>query len=160
MSYFDYPEGSNEGIDKSKSPPPQYVFENISINEWKRLFNYAQIIEFVPDQTLVLRGRLDKNIYILLKGEVILLKPHPLFSETMITNLGKGDIFGEDSFFNNSPREETAKGVIAGRCLRFNYEGYSHLLSENPRLAYKFFANIATVFAKKNAFLYAHKKTS
>lgn len=75
-------------------------FQQFSSYEKKRVAgNRASFGSYTAGQRLIREGDTDTSFFIILSGEVTVVK-----QGTPIINLGKGDFFGEMAFLTNEPR--------------------------------------------------------
>lgn len=61
------------------------------------------ILEIEKDEVLCREGDTERDLYLIISGELIILSRHNS-RVTPISYLGAGDYFGEFSFFDNLPR--------------------------------------------------------
>lgn len=91
------------------------------LTEEQLLFLQSQFIEesYLPDDSIITEGEVTNDLYIIFEGEVNVLKwDESHQSQTVLGKLEKGDVFGEMSFMDNSPRSSTIKATKPTKILR------------------------------------------
>ncbi|KAB2832869.1 MAG: cyclic nucleotide-binding domain-containing protein, partial [Candidatus Brocadia sp.] len=85
-------------------------------------------------ETIVEEGMQSRTMYVIQCGKVKVIK-NDKGNETVLALLGEGDIFGEMSLFDASPRSATIKAVGEARVLAIEYEGLLKRFKMDPTLA-------------------------
>jgi len=84
---------------------------------------------------IVCQGEIGREVYVVLKGQVLVRRTRWLLIQRELARLGPGDLFGEISFLVPAPR--TASVVAEGDCevFRIGAEDLRRLLERRPELA-------------------------
>lgn len=85
-------------------------------------------------ETIVEEGMQNRTMYVIQDGKVKVVKNYK-GNETVLALLGEGDIFGEMSLFDASPRSATIKAVGEARVLAIEHEGLLKRIKMDPTLA-------------------------
>ncbi len=103
-------ENKQQRLEKLKKIPFIQQFDEAYIDQ---VYQAAELREYEPDDVLIEEGAMDRAIYILLVGEVKVMK-----ADEEITRIDQyGEIFGELAVVNNEVRSASIAAVSATYCL-------------------------------------------
>ena len=108
------------------------LFEGLTKRELREVMGAAKEVEFPPGATIVEKGLLAEDFYLIVSGEAELAVPGRKRSA-----LGPGDHFGEISVLDGGPRSATIRAVTRVWTLRLDREAFLDLLSRHPSIAQK-----------------------
>lgn len=115
---------------------------------------YDQNTIFIaPDQFLFKEGDPGDKMYIVLEGEVELLKKTSSGSSVTLFTIRKGDFFGEMALVENKARSASAVARGAVKVLVMNEDVLFHVLATNPDFALKMIKVLATRLRNSNLLL-------
>lgn len=101
----------------------------------------TKTLHYPPDEVIFLEGDRSKDVYLLIEGEVELLK-----AGIRITVLNEaGTFFGEMSSLLGLPRSTTVRTRTATRLIRIDHETFENFLASFPSLNYR----MAVMLAKR-----------
>ena len=120
-----------------------YFFKDFSRQELTLLLECAQMIDFVPEDTIFKEGDIGVFFYAILKGEVEIKKE---VSGKQLATLGPGKVFGEMAVLDNQPRSASAISRTATDLLAI--EG-RRLMEDFPHLSVKLLRNLARELSDK-----------
>lgn len=143
------------------------TFRKLNIAERQALLDSGERMTFKPGETIIRQGVQLKGIYVVLKGEVrvehgiqvvrqTVVKQHdghdsvkeiPGRLSVEVTRLGRGAIFGEMSFVDDSP---TSAAVSAAGEVEVSYIDGAKVqtrLDEDPAFAARFYHSLAIVLS-------------
>jgi len=89
---------------------------------------------YKDNETIVEEGMQSRTMYVIQGGKVKVVK-NDNGNETILALLGEGDIFGEMSLFDASPRSATIKAIGEARVLAIEHEGLLKRIKMDPTLA-------------------------
>jgi CRP-like cAMP-binding protein len=117
-------------------------FSNLEERHLQQVFRMSKMRQYDPDELIIPEGVYDSIIYVLLSGEVAIVK-----GGDPIARLHKtGDIFGELAIINCEPRSASVFAVSRTTCLAVDAAFLDNLvpLDRDPVYAvvYKLFAEI------------------
>ena len=130
--------GNDEIIQKLRAITPLRLIRD---EDLKGLLKSSKMIKYDPYETIITEGEYSSWIYFLIKGEVGIQKE----GETISVLRRCGDIFGEMSIIDNSPRSASIIAISNTICLAID-TSYSEKLKGNDRNAYN--AVIYRIFAE------------
>ena len=99
---------------------------------------------FEPDETICREGDRGDWFYVVLDGEVEVLRAVPGGGEAPLRRLGPGDCFGEIALVSDRPRTATVRSVTAVNLLAVDREAFQALFASFPPLRGFFEQLIAT----------------
>jgi CRP-like cAMP-binding protein len=131
--------GRPEFVDALASVP---LFSGLGKKQLQVAVRLGHDLSFNPGQTIVKEGELGIGFYVILSG-----KAEVRLKGKVLSQLGKGDFFGEMAVLDNQPRSADVIAVEPTRCAAFtawSFEALIHLRPEIP-------AAIMAELAKRSA---------
>lgn len=120
----------------------QSLLQGLSDEQIARLKNLAISEEFSPNDAIIEEEDNTTDVYLIVDGAVNVLKwDEQHSSQALIGSLGKGEMFGEMSFMDASPRSTTIKAMRQTRVLKLSKEAMT--ASPMQDILSTIFANIA-----------------
>ncbi|TVM03379.1 MAG: hypothetical protein CV087_05385 [Candidatus Brocadia sp. WS118] len=113
---------------------------------------------YKDDEIIVEEGTQSRTMYVIQGGKVKVVKSAK-GSETVLALLGAGDIFGEMSLFDASPRSATIKAVGEARVLAIEYEGLLKRIKMDPTLALRIIKQMCQRIRDLNGRLISAQRT-
>lgn len=110
-------------------------------------------------ETVVEEGVQSRTMYVIQSGKVKVVKDDAVGKETTLALLGEGDIFGEMSLFDASPRSATVKAVGEARVLAIEHEGLLKRIKMDPTLAFRIIKQMSQRIRDLNIKLISAQKT-
>lgn len=98
---------------------------------------------FLAGQEIFAEGSQGDLMYVILEGEVEILKAAQAGSAKVLSTLGKGEFFGEMALIDDSPRSASAKAKIDTKLLGMNESVLDSYILTNPDFASKMIRNLA-----------------
>lgn len=91
---------------------------------------------YEPGEIIIRQGEIGKHMYVIQTGkvEIFLLKDD---QELKLAELGKGEIFGEMSIFENEVRSASVRAMTKARLLTVDKKNFLRRVHSDPTLAYK-----------------------
>lgn len=84
---------------------------------------------FEPGEAILRQGDWGDKVYIIMKGEVEVVREEPGKGEILLTKQGPGDCFGELALLSNTPRTATVRTVTAVDALTIDRGTFNSLLA-------------------------------
>lgn len=124
----------------------QKIMEGLTEAELAEMLPYLEIISFDPGKSIFEEGDHSSEIYFIFDGEVSLLKnDEQKKSQYLIGKLKQGNIFGEMSFLDNSPRSCTIKTNHHLILVKLSREGFEQQQGLSKQMYSHIIRNIAIV---------------
>ena len=115
------------------------------------LLQIAEEREFSDGITIIREDSKTRDLYIVLKGRatVTLSIPSGELKEEIVYTMHDGQIFGELSLVDGSPRSASVIAQDKVTTCRFDFELLNTLLEKKPRIGYLLMRNIAVIIAAR-----------
>ncbi|RJQ49788.1 MAG: cyclic nucleotide-binding domain-containing protein [Nitrospiraceae bacterium] len=122
--------------------------------------NESEIGRNYKDGEIICReGDEARSMYVIRSGKVDIIK-NSSAGELKLTTLGKGDIFGEMSFFDHMPRSATARAVGETVILSIDKKGFFAKAANDPSIAFNILEGMSRRIRSLNDELARYKKDS
>jgi CRP-like cAMP-binding protein len=100
-------------------------------------------------QVLFREGEVGEEMFVVLRGSIVISKPVTGRVEQVLARIGPGDFFGEMALFDHSPRSATVQSDSESSLLVLDRAGLRQLTEESPRAAAAFFHALVQVFIER-----------
>jgi CRP/FNR family transcriptional regulator, cyclic AMP receptor protein len=100
-------------------------------------------------QVLFREGELGEEMFIVVRGSIVVSKPVKERVEQVLARMGPGDFFGEMSLFDRAPRSATIQADSDATLLALDREALRRLTEVSPRAAAAFFHALVQVFIER-----------
>jgi CRP-like cAMP-binding protein len=100
-------------------------------------------------QVLFREGEVGEEMFVVLRGSIVISKPVTGRVEQVLARIGPGDFFGEMSLFDRSPRSATIQAESDATLLALDREAMRRLTEQSPRAAAAFFHALVQVFIER-----------
>lgn len=107
------------------------------------------LTDVAPGAVVFQEGDSGREMYVILDGEVEVLRRSKRGHETRVAMLGPGDWFGEMSILDVLPRSATARVVAPSRLIRFTAHELDALYRRDLRAYSLFVLNIAREMSRR-----------
>lgn len=125
-------------------------FAVLDSDEKSFLSNYIEEKKFKKGEVILPQGRQNEDLYLIIAGKVSvdIILPGEDYKKN-ITELGKGQVFGEVSFLTDSQSTASIKAKESCICLVFSRKTLEMLRVAQPEIAYKIEQEITNQAASK-----------
>ncbi len=125
-------------IDLASFLNQQYLCESLTIKEVQTLLDYTDLVEFKKGAVIADIGEVGEALFFVIKGEAVLYYQEG-GQETEVGRMKEGELVGEMSFFDRSPRSVSARAVMDDtQLLKLSRAMYERLRVEHPYIAVNF----------------------
>jgi CRP/FNR family cyclic AMP-dependent transcriptional regulator len=100
-------------------------------------------------QVLVREGEAGEEMFVVLRGSMVISKAVTGRVEQVLARMGPGDFFGEMSLFDRSPRSATVQADSDATLLVLDRQALRRLTELSPRAAAAFFYALVQVFIER-----------
>ncbi len=94
------------------------LFGGLTDDNLQRLVDTLEVLTPAPGATLFAEGADGRDMFVVLEGEVEVLKRSRTGTDARVALLGPGDWFGEMSILDIQPRSATVRSLAPARLLR------------------------------------------
>ena len=117
-------------------PPEAVERKPVTSNVTKFLFEYGKKQRFPEGTYFIREGHSDKTVFVILSGEVEVLKKDENGNDKVITKLsGGGTILGEMSIFTDQPRSSSVRASQDTLALEFTGDNFLSAVVKIPELS-------------------------
>ena len=110
--------------------------------ELMRLTSVGETIAYEPHTNIVIEGELSWGLYLILEGQVAIIKTNKLTGDQYdVGQLGEGNFFGEMSLVDEDPRSATVKSVNQVTTFYISKEAFLAFLQGSSDLKLRFYLN-------------------
>jgi len=110
-------------------------------SELKELLELGQQVRFESHANIVIEGEMSWGLYILLEGQVTVLKKNKMSGNVYeITQLKNGSYFGEMSLIDDQPRSATVRALLDTELFFISKDKFLNFLSDQRKI--KFYASV------------------
>ena len=106
------------------------LFSQIPGEDLARVALIASEVDFEPGEALMTEGEIGDSMYLILTGEVEVLKGH-----SEVAGLGPKECVGEMAILDSEPRSATVRARTPTRALQVEREDFYDLLNERIDIA-------------------------
>lgn len=95
------------------------------------------------------QNNIRQNLYVIVEGEVELIKRTPYGNEKRLSVFGKHDFLGEGALMDDSPHSTSARTTSDTTTLALSREKFKELLAEHSNVALDILSKIARVISRR-----------
>lgn len=128
-------------------PDSRHIFAGLYRDEVERLVERGQVLELSPGDKLIRRGRVSRNVYVVLGGEL-----EVRLGGRTVASHGNGEVVGEVAFLLRGKRTaDVNAGQHGARVLSISEQSLHHLIESQSRAAAVFLLNLSRAEARRLA---------
>lgn len=125
------------------------IFEQLSKKEIAAVEKLVHTRTYETNETIFSEKDPGGGMYIVMEGNVSIVKNQGGSHEQKLATLEHGDFFGEIALLDESPRTATAVSVGDSKILGFYRTDLYELVERRPKLAVKIIVNLARVVSER-----------
>lgn len=111
------------------------IFEDLAINELAAVASITDEITYPEGQTVFKEGDIGDTLFMIIEGEVSVIKDHGHEKEIELDRILSGDYFGEMALFDDEVRSATIRTEKESRCLTLHKYELQEIVREYPAIA-------------------------
>ncbi|MCP4683678.1 MAG: cyclic nucleotide-binding domain-containing protein [Desulfobacterales bacterium] len=112
-----------------------HIFEGLSLSELAAVASVTEERVFPPAQLVIREGEPGETMYLIIEGEVSVIKGHGGGNEVELDRTGAGDYFGEMALFEDVVRSATIRTEQETRLLVLHKQEFTEIVREYPGIA-------------------------
>jgi CRP-like cAMP-binding protein len=109
------------------------MFSRIDRTDLDDLPGICDLYSFEAGEKIIIEGEVSSSIYILLSGDVDILKKGQQKEEIKISSLTNGATFGETSIFKNEPSTASVTARNLSLIMALSREKFSEYINSHPK---------------------------
>jgi CRP-like cAMP-binding protein len=126
------------------------LFEDFTTDELRYVVNQCDVQSFAAGTQLFVPGDASESICIVLTGDVDVMLPELPVQGQSVVNLKPGGVFGESTFFSESPHTmSVSAGESGATLLVLDRIAYDEIFQEQPSAVLKLANNAARILAAR-----------
>jgi hypothetical protein len=111
------------------------IFAELSINELAAVASVTEEAAFGEGETVFREGEIGETLFLILEGEVGVIKDCNVDKAFELDRIGPGDYFGEMALFGDDRRSATIRVKASARFLTLNKQELQEIVREYPQIA-------------------------
>lgn len=123
---------TSEALEFIKKIP---LFSKLNRQALWKLAKLAQIQIYPQNEIIILEGDPSNGVFIILSGEVEVLKHFQQPQQKILAHLGPGEIIGEMGIIDNEPRSATIRTLSEVKCITILQWDFVAQLQAYPQIA-------------------------
>ena len=113
------------------------IFSDLSPAELAAIATVTKELNYPGDQTVIKQNDVGETVFLVVDGEVEVIKELADENKMVIAIIGAGDSFGEMALLENEPRSATIRTTKSSRFLIIHQQEFKETAMEYPRIALK-----------------------
>ena len=122
-----------------------YVFSDLQVRELAAISSVANEKDYPQEEIVVKEGESGDTMFLIVSGEVSVIRNHGTEQETVIAKIAEDDYFGEMALFEDKPRSATVKTNTDAKLLAVGKLEFEEIMREFPQIS----INICRVFSRR-----------
>jgi CRP-like cAMP-binding protein len=106
----------------------------------------AEAVDVEPGQVVYEQGERGDAIYVVVEGELMVLRGA---DDTLLSEIGKGELFGEMSFVDMQPRSATVRAKTAAKLWRWPYPTLGEIRRSDLKAFTLLYMNLAREISRR-----------
>ena len=111
------------------------IFEKLSPQDLAAIASVARESSFDANQEVIREGEPGDTLYLVLEGQVAVIKNQSDGGELELDRIGEQDYFGEMALFEDIPRTATIRTLVPCRMLVLHKHAFNEIVREYPQIA-------------------------
>jgi signal transduction histidine kinase len=133
------------------------LFADLSKADLDRLYALAETITLPAGKTIIRQGEPGDSMYILKEGQIEISK-EAAGQEFLLAVRGPGEVIGEMSLLDRSPRTATVRTLQDSRLLKISQQNFQELLENSSSAALVILHTVTLRLRQNEALLHQHEK--
>jgi len=122
-----------------------YVFSDLQVRELAAISSVTVERDHPKDEVVVREGEPGDTMFLIISGEVSVIRNYGAEQETVIAKITQDDYFGEMALFEDKPRSATVKTNTDSKVLVLGKLEFEEIMREFPQIS----INICRVFSQR-----------
>jgi CRP/FNR family cyclic AMP-dependent transcriptional regulator len=111
------------------------LFAELTQEELQRIAEAARLRVYQPGEVIVREGEQTAGCFIVLTGQVEVVKDADTARPAVLARMGPGEIFGEMAMIDDHPRSATVRALDATECVGLRRSDFMAELQRTPEIA-------------------------
>lgn len=111
------------------------LFSHLSPAAIYRLIELAQMRNFYPGELILQEGQISTGCFIILNGQVEVIKSLNTAKQRFLAKLGKGEILGEMAVIDEQPHSASVRAIEETQCIMIERWDFKAQMQAYPEIA-------------------------
>jgi ATP/ADP translocase/HEAT repeat protein len=112
-----------------------HIFEGLSVSEMAAIASITEEVTYPKGTVIIKEGERGETMYMIIQGEVSVIKQGQGGAEIVLDRIGAGDYFGEMALFEDLVRSATIRTEADTRVLVLDKREFTEIVREYPLIA-------------------------
>jgi len=165
VRHIDLHRGEEEKMEAEISIPDKIlhlkgiqIFEGLSVSELAAIAAVTEEVAYPANRIVINEGEPGETMYMIVKGEVAVIKGHGTEREMELDRIGAGDYFGEMALFEDTVRSATIRTREDSHLLVLHKREFTESVREYPQIALHICKELASRIRRLHEKLEAYEK--
>jgi HEAT repeat protein len=122
-----------------------YIFSDLQVRELAAISSVSEEMDYPKDAVVVREGESGDTMFLIISGEVSIIRNQDTEHETLIATTREDDYFGEMALFEDKPRSATVRTNTEAKLLVLGKLEFEEIMREFPQIS----INICRVFSQR-----------
>lgn len=113
------------------------MFSDLSAAELAAISTVTKELDYPENRTVIKQGDMGETVFLIIDGQVEVIKEQENGRELVLDKIGAGDAFGEMALLEDEPRSATIRTIEPSRFLILHKQEFNETVMEYPRIALK-----------------------
>lgn len=118
------------------------LFSNLSLEQLEAINQVAEEAEYLPGEIILREGEQGEKLYLLLEGEVEIVKDHGTPHQRTLARMAAVSYFGEMAILDNERRSATCVSSSHARLLTLDGPSLKALILQMPEISFAIFPTL------------------
>lgn len=119
------------------------IFSSMTLEQVRVLTSHLEEQHFLPGEIIFNEGDFSQELYIVVTGQVQILKDYGGLHEHAVAIFEPGDFFGEMAIFEEAPRSGTARTTTESELLILSPDKFKQTIYQKPDMAFEIFRELS-----------------
>jgi len=134
------------------------IFEGLSVSELAAIASVTEEVVYPANQIVIKEGESGETMYMIVKGEVAVIKGYGTDREMDLDRIPAGDYFGEMALFEDTVRSATIRTREDTHLLVLHKREFTESVREYPQIALHICKELASRIRRLHEKLEAYEK--
>jgi CRP-like cAMP-binding protein len=140
----------DDEVTESGAPEVSRIFlHGHSASSWQLVLAATKTRLFSTGEFLVHHGDVERELYVVLRGRLEVLLPSNDGAYRVISTVGPGSIFGEQSFLDGHTRSATVRATEDGEVRILEWDEFASLFDQHPGLGRDILIDIGCTLSER-----------
>ncbi len=125
------------------------LFKDLDSEEISLVASNAGVLSIKKDEYLFEENTQRKHLFMIVDGEIELVKAATFGKEKVLTVFGKFDFLGEGSLMDDYPHSTSARATKNSKLITLHRDSLNKLMEANPQMVVKILSRVARVISRR-----------